>query len=123
MATDLSELLGGQPAQSPDFHPMVTGGGDPFSAPINTSPQKPTTPDYSRQFSVLHGSVRNMLGYVSFFLAAAAMSLAFTRELALRYVPHAYNDGGVVSYTGAAVIGAVSVVLSYVINTLFRSLV
>jgi len=68
-------------------------------------------------------SVRNLMSYLSYFLAAAAMSLAFTRELALRYVPHAYNDGGVVSYTGAAVIGAATVVLSYVINTLFHSIV
>jgi hypothetical protein len=122
-ATDLSELLGGQPVQSPAFHPMVTGGGDPFSAPVNTSPQKPSAPDYSHQFSVMRNSFRNILSYVSFFLAAAVMSLAFTRELALRYVPHAYSDGGVVSYTGSAVIGAASVVLAYVINTLFHSLV
>jgi hypothetical protein len=122
-ATDLSELLGGQPVQSPAFQPMVTGGGDPFSTPLNTTPQKPNTPDYSRQFSILRGSVRNVLGYLAFFLAASIMSLAFSRELALRYVPHAYKDGGIVSYTGAAVLGAASVVLSYVINTLFHTLV
>jgi hypothetical protein len=122
-ATDLSELLSGQPVQSPAFQPMVTGGGDPFSTPINTSPPKISTPDYSHQFSMLRMSVRNLMSYLSYFLAAAAMSLAFTRELALRYVPHAYNDGGVVSYTGAAVIGAATVVLSYVINTLFHSIV
>jgi hypothetical protein len=122
-ATDLSELLGGQPVQSPAFQPMVTGGGDPFSTPLNTTPQKPNAPDYSRQFSILRGSVRNVLGYLAFFLAASIMSLAFSRELALRYVPHAYKDGGVVSYTGAAVLGAASVVLSYVINTLFHTLI
>jgi hypothetical protein len=119
-ATDLSELLGGRPVQSPAFQPMVTGGGDPFSTPINTTPQKP---DYSRQFSVLRGSFRGLLGYLAFFLAAAVMSLAVSRELVLRYVPHSYNDSGVVSYTGAAVLGAASVVLSYVINTLFNTIV
>jgi hypothetical protein len=122
-ATDLSELLGGQPVQSPAFQPMVTGGGDPFSTPLNTSPQKPSTPDYSRQFSVLRGSVRGFLGYLAFFFSAAVMSLAFTRELALRYVPNAYKEGGIVSYTGAGAIGLVSVVLAYVINTVFHSLV
>jgi hypothetical protein len=122
-ATDLSELLGGQPVQSPAFQPMVTGGGDPFSTPLNTTPQKPSAPDYSRQFSVLRGSVRSFLGYLAFFLAAATMSLATTREMALRYVPHAYKDGGVVSYTGAAVLGAASMVIAYVINTVFHTLV
>jgi len=122
-STDLSELLGGQPVQSPAFQPMVTGGGDPFSTPLNTTPQKPNAPDYSRQFSILRGSVRGFLGYLAFFLAAAIMSLATTREMALRYVPHAYKDGGVVSYTGAAVLGAASMVIAYVINTVFHSLV
>jgi hypothetical protein len=122
-ATDLSELLGGQPVQSPAFQPMVTGGGDPFSTPLNTTPQKPNAPDYSRQFSVLRGSIRGFLGYLAFFLAAAIMSFAFTREMALRYVPHAYKDGGIVSYTGAAVLGAASVVIAYVINTVFHTLV
>jgi|UniRef100_A0A6C0B1A1 hypothetical protein len=122
-ATDLSELLGGQPVQSPAFQPMVTGGGDPFSTPLNTTPQKPNAPDYSHQFSILRGSVRGFLGYLAFFLAAATMSLATTRELALRYVPHAYKDGGVVSYTGAAVLGAASMVIAYVINTVFHTLV
>jgi len=122
-STDLSELLGGQPVQSPAFQPMVTGGGDPFSTPLNTTPQKPNAPDYSRQFSVLRGSVRGFLGYLAFFLAAAIMSLATTREMALRYVPNAYKDGGVVSYTGAAVLGAASMVIAYVINTVFHTLV
>jgi len=122
-STDLSELLGGQPVQSPAFQPMVTGGGDPFSTPLNTTPQKPNAPDYSRQFSVLRGSVRGFLGYLAFFLAAAIMSLATTREMALRYDPNAYKDGGVVSYTGAAVLGAASMVIAYVINTVFHTLV
>jgi len=122
-STDLSELLGGQPVQSPAFQPMVTGGGDPFSTPLNTSPPKEKFVDYSRQFSILRGSIRGIFNYLAFFLAAGIMSLAFSRELALRYVPHAYKDGGVVSYTGAAVLGAASVVLAYVINTLFHSLV
>ena len=122
-ATDLSELLGGQPVQSPAFQPMVTGGGDPFSTPLNTSPPKSNPVDYSRQFSILRGSIRGIFGYFAFFLSAAFMSLAFSRELALRYVPHAYKDGGVVSYTGAAVLGGASVVLAYIINTVFSSLV
>lgn len=122
-ATDLSELLSGQPVQSAAYQPMVTGGGDPFSTPLNTTPQKQSAPDYSHQFSLLRNSVRGILSYLAFFLSASVMSLAFSRELALRYVPHAYKDGGIVSYTGAAALGGVSVVLAYVINTVFRSLI
>lgn len=122
-STDLSELLGGAPVQSPAFQPMVTGGGDPFSTPLNTSAPKEKFTDYSRQFSILRGSIRGFLGYLAFFLAAGIMSLAFTRELALRYVPHSYHEGGTVSYTGAAVLGAASTVLAYVINTVFHTLV
>jgi len=122
-ATDLSELLGGQPVQSPAYQPMVTGGGDPFSTPLNTMPPKQSAPDYSHQFSMLRNSIRGILSYLAFFLSASVMSLAFSRELALRYIPHAYKDGGIVSYTGAAALGGVSVVLAYVINTVFRSLI
>jgi hypothetical protein len=122
-ATDLSELLGGQPVQSPAFQPMVTGGGDPFSTPLNTSPQKQSPPDYSRQFSILRGSVRGFLGYLSFFLAAAIMSLSTPSSLLLRYVPNARGESGPLTYTGAAAIGAASTVLAYIINTLFHTLV
>jgi len=120
-STDLSELLGSGPVQSPAFAPMVTGGGDPFIAPLNTTPQK-SAPDYSRQFSVIRGSVRGVLGYVAFFLAAAILALSTPRTLLLQYVPNSYTSGGVVSYTGAAVVGAASVVLAYVLSTVFNTL-
>jgi hypothetical protein len=122
-ATDLSELLGGQPVQSPAYQPMVTGGGDPFSTPLNTTPQKPSPPDYSHQFSVIRGSIRGLLHYLAFFLAFTAMSLTFSRDLVLRNIPHGWGDGGLVSYVGAAALGGVSVVLAYVITTFFNLLV
>jgi hypothetical protein len=121
-ATDLSELLGGQPVQSPAFAPMVTGGGDPFIAPMNTSPHKTPPPDYSHQFSILRGSVHGLLGYVAFFLAAALLSLSTPRTLVLQYIPNSYTSGGVVSYTGAAVLGGAAVVVAFVIKTLFNSI-
>ena len=70
-ATDLSELLSGQPVQSAAYQPMVTGGGDPFSTPLNTTPQKPSAPDYSYQFSMLRNSIRGILSYLAFFLSAS----------------------------------------------------
>jgi len=124
-ATDLSELLGGQPVQSPAFQPMVTGGGDPFSTPLNTSPQKQSAPDYSRQFSLLRGSVRGLFGYLSFFLSAFVISLAWTREQVSRVIPHLYlsTDGGLLSYSGAGVMAGLACVLTFIINTVFHTLI
>lgn len=55
--------------------------------------------------------------YIAFFLAAAIISLSAPRHLLLQYVPNAYTGAGVVSYTGAAVLGIAAVVISNVINS------
>ena len=68
-ATDLSELLGGQPVQSPAFQPMVTGGGDPFSTPLNTTPHKP-----SRVSGILSSSI----SYVSCVFSRVSPALCPT---------------------------------------------
>lgn len=116
-STDLSSLLGNGPVQAPAFNPITTGG-DPFIAPSAPSAPK----DYSRQFSVVRQSIRNLFSYVGYFLAAAIISLSTPRTLILQYVPNAYTSGGVVSLTGAGVLGAAAVVLAYVLNTLFHTL-
>jgi hypothetical protein len=54
--------------------------------------------------------------YISFFLAAVLISLSAPRNLLLQYVPNAYTGAGVVSWTGAAVLGVAAVVLSNIIN-------
>lgn len=116
-ATDLSDLLGGNPVQAPAFAPMVTGGGDPFSAPI----AQPKV-DYTPQISILRYSVQGLLGTVSLFIAAFIISLSVPRTLLLQYIPNTYTTGGVVSYTGAAVLGGAAVVISYILNLVFRSI-
>jgi hypothetical protein len=118
-ATDLSDLLGNAPVQQ-QFAPMTTGGGDPFSSPIPQ--QTKPAPDYTQQFSVLRYSIRGLLSYMSYFLAAFTISLSTPRTLLLQYIPHAYTAGGVVSYTGAAVLGGAAVVLSYVFTAVFHTL-
>jgi hypothetical protein len=115
-ATDLSDLLGGNPVQAPAFAPMVTGGGDPFSAPIS----QPKV-DYTPQLSILRYSVQGLLSTVALFLAAFVISLSVPRTLLLQYIPNTYTTGGVVSYTGAAVLAGAAVVISYILNMLFRS--
>jgi hypothetical protein len=54
--------------------------------------------------------------YIAFFLAAAIVSLSAPRHLLLQYVPNAYTGAGVVSYTGAAVLGVAAVVISNVLH-------
>jgi len=117
-ATDISELLGGNPVQSPSFTPM--SGGDPFIAPL--SAPKPPTQDFSKQVSILRYSVQGLLSTFSIFVSAFVISLSTPRTLLLQYIPNAYTSGGVVSYTGAAVLSGVAVVLSHILTILFRSL-
>jgi hypothetical protein len=84
-ATDLSDLLGSAPSQQAAFAPMVTGGGDPFISPINTMSTKPA-PDYSGQVSILRYSIKGLLSYFSYFLAAVTISLSMPRTLILQYI-------------------------------------
>ena len=119
-STDLSDLLGSAPVQQQQFAPM-SGGGDPFSNPISPPTQKPA-PDYAPQFSILRYSIRSLLGYMSYFLAAFTISLSTPRTLILQHIPHSYTAGGVVSYSGAAVLGVAAVVLSYIFTAVFHTL-
>jgi hypothetical protein len=49
------------------------------------------------------------------------LSMSTPRTMLLQYIPNTYTTGGVVSYMGAAVLGAASVVGAFVINTMFRA--
>jgi hypothetical protein len=64
----------------------------------------------------------NLVMYIAFFLAAAIISLSAPRNLLLQYVPSAYTSGGVVSWTGAAVLGAAAVVISNFLTTFLSGL-
>jgi hypothetical protein len=121
-ATDLGDLLGGAPVQAPAFAPMV-GGGDPFINPLPPATAS-KVPDYSQQFSILRGSVRSLLTYIGFFLAALTFSLSKPRELLLPYIPipSIYGEGGILTWTGAAVIGGLTTILAYILNTVLYTL-
>jgi hypothetical protein len=130
-ATDLSALLGSGPVQNPSlpqsttFAPMVTGGGDPFIAPINTSSQQPLKPSYNHDatFNSVRYAVKGLMLYFGVFLAAAIISLSTPRSLILQYIPNTYTTGGTVSYTGAAVLGGVAVAIAYIVGTLGSSII
>jgi hypothetical protein len=49
------------------------------------------------------------------------LSLATPRNLLLQYIPSAYTGSGVVSYQGAAVVGAASVVLAHFVSVVITS--
>jgi hypothetical protein len=126
-ATDLSELLGSGPVQNPSlpqsttFAPMVTGGGDPFIAPMN----KPASVVHSNShmFNTAKFAVKNLMTYFGFFLAAVLISLSTPRSLILQYIPNTYTSGGVPSYMGAAILGGVAVFVAYIVGTLGSSLI
>lgn len=123
-ATNLDDLLGSGPVQAPAFAPMV-GGGDPFVTPLPPAQVQTKAPDYSQQFSILRGSFRNIMTYFGFFLAALTFSLSKPRELLLPYIPipSIYGEGGVLTWTGAAVIGGLTTILAFIFNTVLSTLI
>jgi hypothetical protein len=123
-ATNLDDLLGSGPVQAPAFAPMV-GGGDPFITPLPPAQVQTKAPDYSQQFSILRGSMRNLMTYFGFFLAALTFSLSKPRELLLPYIPipSIYGEGGILTWTGAAVIGGLTTILAFIFNTVLSTLI
>lgn len=109
-STSLDALLPSPqgPQSAPPMMPMpsVMNPGHSMMAPSF----KPTLP-------AMRFMAGNLTMYISFFLAAAIISMSVPRNLLLQYVPNAFTSGGVVSWTGAAVLGGVAVVLSQVLNT------
>jgi hypothetical protein len=67
--------------------------------------------------------LKNILGYVAIFAAVFVISLTPVQSLVLRYIPGSYAGSGVVSLSGAAVLGAIGVVLVYILQTLLQPLV
>jgi hypothetical protein len=128
-ATDLSDLLGGGPVQNlpqgTTYSPITTGGVDPFIALSGNSQENNNvkTVQQHQTFSMVKNIIRSTLTYVAFFLAAVIISLPVPRNMFLQYIPNTYTSGGVVSYMGAAVLGAIAMALTYVLSTLFGILV
>lgn len=130
-ATDLSELLGSAPIQTPSlpqattFAPIVTGGGDPFINPISTTntPLKPPSYDQTHMFNSVRYAIKNFMMYFGFFLGAILISLSTPRSLILQYIPNTYTVGGVPSYLGAAILAGVAVAIGYVVGTLMSVVV
>lgn len=127
-ATNLSDLFGSSgPVQNPSlpqsttFSPIVTGGVDPFIA-LSSTPSGGKSLENHQAFSMVKYAIKNLFNHFSFFLAAMIISLPVPRNLFLQYIPNMYTSGGVVSYMGAAVLGLIALVISYVLSTFFSIL-
>uniref|UniRef100_A0A6C0J514 Uncharacterized protein n=1 Tax=viral metagenome TaxID=1070528 RepID=A0A6C0J514_9ZZZZ len=113
-STSLDMLMSPQGPQSqPPLMPMPSSPG-PTQGPMAPT-FKPTMPQMTFMF-------RNLRLYVCFFLAAALISLSAPRTMLLQYIPNAYTSGGVVSWTGAAVLGGSAVVIAHFINVFIASM-
>jgi hypothetical protein len=125
-ATPLDQLMppGGsqQPAMAlpsaTTYPQMVTPGTS--SAIYTPPPPSQTAPMHPYAAKTV---LKSIMTYVSVFGAVFIVSLTQVQSLLLRYIPNSYAGSGVVSLTGAAVLGGLGVVLVYILQTLLQPLV
>ena len=96
--------------------------GPQSASPIIPMPSIPTpghsamAPTFKPSLPAMRWMASSASLYLSLFAAAVLISLSTPRNLLLQYVPNAYTSAGVVSWTGAAVLGVAAVVLTNFIN-------
>lgn len=108
-ATSLDALLPSPqgPQSQPPMMPMPSVPGPSHGQ---------MAPTFRPSLPAMRFIVGNLSLYIAFFAAAVVISLSTPRNLLLQYVPNAYTSGGVVSWTGAAVLGAAAVVIAHLLN-------
>jgi hypothetical protein len=79
-------------------------------------------PSFKPSLPAMRFMVSNTTLYISFFLAAVVISLAAPRNMLLQYVPSAYTSSGVLSWTGAGVLGVAAVLIAHIVNNFLRGL-
>ena len=119
-ATPLDALLpppGGAPQSAPPlpssttYTPVVTPGTMQYYGSPQATAQNVSATPYVKQV------LRSIVQYIAVFIAAFVLSLPAVQTLGLRYVPSSYTSGGLLSMTGAGVVGIGVVILSYVLST------
>jgi hypothetical protein len=115
-ATSLDALLPSPqgPQSQPPMMPLPSTPG-----PVNTA----MAPSFKPTLPAMGFMLRNLKLYICFFLAAAIISFSTPRNMLLQYIPNAYTAGGVVSWQGAAVLGAAAVVISHFLNVFVSSII
>jgi VIT1/CCC1 family predicted Fe2+/Mn2+ transporter len=87
---------------STTYPQMITPGtASAIVSPPHPSQNAPMNP------YMVKNVLKNIMTYVSIFGAVFLVSLSQVQSLLLRYIPNSYAGSGVVSLTGAAVLGAV----------------
>lgn len=118
-STSLDALFpppGGAPQSAPPlpssttYTPVVTPGTMQYSAPQMSASSMPPTP-YVKHI------LRSIVQYFAVFLAGMILSMPSIQSLGLRYVNVAYTSGGILSLSGAAIVGAAIMVLSYILSS------
>jgi hypothetical protein len=79
-------------------------------------------PSFKPSLPALRFIASNTTMYLAIFLAGGILAMSTPRNLLLQYVPNAYTSGGVVSWTGAAVVGVATVVLTNILNNFLSGL-
>ena len=97
---------------------MITPGTS--SAIYTPPPPQQTAPMHPYAAKTV---LKSIMTYVSIFSAIFIISLTQVQSLVLRYIPNAYSGSGVVSLTGAAVLGGIGIVLVYILQTLLQPLI
>lgn len=113
-STSLDALLNPQGPQSqPPIMPM----------PSNQAPGYSTmAPSFKPTLPAMRWMASSASLYIAFFLAAVIISLSIPRNLLLQYVPNAYTGSGVVSWTGAGVLGLAAVIIAHLLNGFLSSI-
>lgn len=115
-ATSLDALLNATP-QGPQSQPPVI----PMPS-IPTPGHSAMAPTFKPSLPAMRWMASSASLYIAFFLAAVIISMSTPRNLLLQYVPNAYTGSGVVSWTGAGVLGVAAVVITHVLNNFLGSI-
>lgn len=114
-ATSLDALLNATPQGPQSQPPVIPMPSIPAPGYSGMAPTfKPTLP--AMRWMASSASL-----YISFFIAAVVISLSTPRNLLLQYVPNAYTGAGVVSLTGAGVLGVAAVIIANFVNGFLAS--
>ena len=106
-ATSLDSLMPQGPQSQPPMMPMPSMSAPGYSG---------MAPSFKPSLPAMRWMASSASLYLSFFVAAVIISMSTPRNLLLQYVPTAYTGSGVVSWTGAGVLGVAAVVIANVLN-------
>ena len=106
-ATSLDSLMPQGPQSQPPLMPMPSMSAPGYSG---------MAPSFKPSLPAMRWMASSASLYLSFFIAVVVVSLSTPRNLLLQYIPNAYTGAGVVSWTGAAVLGVAAVVIANVVN-------